>query len=464
MTTHWMPSLDPKLPKYRALYQSIVDAIEAGDLASGDRLPTHRHLADALGVTVGVVTKAYAMAVREGLLQSQVGSGTYVGPPNNGYSPFASDVSSNTRLVDLSISIVPPNPRRVDAVAHSLAAIQQDPMQLRDATLYHYSDGERQARQGMSRLMHLCGMPVQADELMLTLGGQHGLSLAYDVLLRAQGSLAAAEIGYQGVVGLARLRDLKLIPIPMAGGHLDVSAIEGRARQHRIDALYVTPEMHNPTGGTLSQADRERLAELAEQYNFWLIEDLVHSVAASDKPQCLFELAPERTVSVFSTSKLLAGGLRLGAIRVPESHRMQFALAIKSHAWMVPPMLCQIVAHWMTSDEPASLLAWQQSEIQARQKLAAQYLGEWIEVEPDPGCFFVWLTLPKEQTAAEVSYRLLEQGVKVGVGTPFWIGAGPAPEAIRVCLSAADTRDQLENALRQIAQVLQHQRADFEAV
>ena len=464
MSPEWIPELDPKLPKYRALYQAIRQDIDAGVLKVGQRLPTHRFLAEALGITVGVVTKAYAQAVREGLLQSRVGSGTFVGPQNNGYSPFPQEARAAAGIMDLSVSVVPPNPRRSDALGEAMAAISQDSERLFEGVQYQHAEGELQARHAMALLMGLCGMPVEPSELMLTLGGQHGLALSCDVLLKAEGHLAAAEMGYQGIVGLARLKGLKLVSIPMKGGHMDVTAIESRARQQRIDAIYVTPELHNPTGGTLSQWERERLVLLAEQFNFWIIEDVVHTAIGVDKPDFLYQLSPDRVVTVFSTSKLLAGGLRVGAIRVPESHRMQFSLAMKSHSWMVPPMMGQVVTHWMESGEPEKLLQWQRQEVIARQALAQRYLGRWLAHVPDAGCFFVWLNVDKPNTAAGLTLKLMEHGIKVGVGAPFWIGNGPAPETIRVCLSAARTRDELENALRRIAHIMAIQPEEFETV
>lgn len=464
MSDDWLPSLDPKLPKYRALYQAILDDIEAGTLKVGQRLPTHRHLADALGITVGVVTKAYAMALREGLLQSRVGSGTFVGPQHNGYSPFPQEIRSSSSVMDLSVSIVPPNPRRADALGQAMAALSQDSERLYEGVQYQHAEGEVQARHAMSHLMKLCGMPVDPNDLMLTLGGQHGLALCCDVLLKADGHLAAAEIGYQGIVGLSRLKGLKLIPMPMNEGRIDVNAIESRARQSRIDALYVTPELHNPTGGTLNQWERERLVLLAEQFNFWIIEDVVHTTIGQDKPDFLFQLAPDRVITVFSTSKLLAGGLRVGAIRVPDTHRIPFALAMKSHSWMVPPMMGQIVSWWAERGESEKLLQWQNQEVIARQALAQRYLSRWIQHPPEPGCFFVWLRVEREHSASTLALKLMEFGIKVGIGAPFWIGHAAAPEAIRVCVSAARTRDELENALRKIAQVMSMQPEEFVTV
>src|SRR3989442_1579957 len=54
-------------PRYRAIAEALAGDIDSGRLEPGMRLPTHRDLADRLGVTVGTVSRAYAEADRPGL-------------------------------------------------------------------------------------------------------------------------------------------------------------------------------------------------------------------------------------------------------------------------------------------------------------------------------------------------------------------------------------------------------------
>src|SRR5262245_8139881 len=77
--TIWHPNLGQRPgPRYLAIAESLAADITAGRLTAGDRLPTHRDLADRLGGTVGTVTRAYAEAARRGLVGGEVGRGTYV--------------------------------------------------------------------------------------------------------------------------------------------------------------------------------------------------------------------------------------------------------------------------------------------------------------------------------------------------------------------------------------------------
>src|SRR5262245_61654262 len=77
--TMWEPDLARrKGPRYLAIADALAADIGSGRLAPGARLPTHRDLADRLDVTVGTVSRAYAEAVRRGLISGEVGRGTFV--------------------------------------------------------------------------------------------------------------------------------------------------------------------------------------------------------------------------------------------------------------------------------------------------------------------------------------------------------------------------------------------------
>ncbi len=75
----WSPTLgDRPGPVFEAIVTALEADIEAGRLHRGQRLPTHRALAKALGVDLTTVTRAYGEARRRGLTEARVGQGTFV--------------------------------------------------------------------------------------------------------------------------------------------------------------------------------------------------------------------------------------------------------------------------------------------------------------------------------------------------------------------------------------------------
>ncbi|MBZ0267138.1 winged helix-turn-helix domain-containing protein, partial [bacterium] len=81
--TIWIPELQgDKKRLYAAITEAIGRDIRDGRLRAGDRLPPHRELADALGVAVGTVTRAYGEAENRGWVRGEIGRGTFVRDPS----------------------------------------------------------------------------------------------------------------------------------------------------------------------------------------------------------------------------------------------------------------------------------------------------------------------------------------------------------------------------------------------
>jgi GntR family transcriptional regulator len=74
-------SIDPKsgVPFYRQIIERVKYGIARGLLAPGDQLPTVRKLAADLSVNPNTVIRAYREMEIEGVLDTQQGSGTFVG-------------------------------------------------------------------------------------------------------------------------------------------------------------------------------------------------------------------------------------------------------------------------------------------------------------------------------------------------------------------------------------------------
>ncbi len=77
-----------ELPIYRQIMRQIVDAIAAGRLARGDKLPSHRDLAGTLVIAPLTVKKAYDELELQGIIETRRGRGTFVtgsGVPSGGH-------------------------------------------------------------------------------------------------------------------------------------------------------------------------------------------------------------------------------------------------------------------------------------------------------------------------------------------------------------------------------------------
>ncbi len=454
--TIWIPTLDHQAPRYRAISDAIARAIQSGELAPGQRLPPQRRLADALKVTVGTVTRAYAEAERQGWVAARVGSGTYVrGTARGEPAPFlASQEAPVDGLIDLSLSLPPPHPLRAAALGRVLADIARDEAVLNRAVEYQPECGLAIHRERLAAWLTRLGMPADPAALVVTQGGQHGIDLTLRALARPGERIAADALTYPGLVGAARQAHLKTLPVPLEADGMDLDALARLCAQQPPRLVYVTPDQNNPTGTVLGEAKRERLAELARRHEFWILEDGVQYLPETERGTPLYRLAPERTLFAFSTSKVLAGGLRIGALLVPEALRERLGAALRAQSWMVPPLMVEAVCRWVENEDAERLLAWQTAELAERQRLARERLADHAP-SGRPHGNNLWLPLPEGLRSAELLAALEERGVRLTGPEPFCVGSEPAPQAVRLCLGAAASREALATALDTLRETLE---------
>src|SRR6185295_5751692 len=124
--TSWAPEIrQRKGPRYLAIAEALADDAGAGRLRPGARLPTHRDLAERLGLTVGTVTRAYAEAMRRGLVSGEVGRGTFVRAGGGAVLMPSPVPAAEPGLIDLGANLPPhaPGERTDAALARTLAAL-----------------------------------------------------------------------------------------------------------------------------------------------------------------------------------------------------------------------------------------------------------------------------------------------------------------------------------------------------
>ncbi len=444
--TIWRPELDPTGPAYLAISRALEADIRSGRLPEGARLPTHRDLAGALGVNVGTVSRAYAEARRRGLVAGEVGRGTFVrrsaGPA---LTPDPSDA-----LIDLGVNapLVEPAPdlrRALRALASGpgLAAIAE----------YRDPAGSPRARAAGARWLRAMGVEVAPEGVIVCNGAQHGILVAL-AALAGPGELVLAEaLTYPGFRAAARLLGLRVRGVALDEDGLVPEALAAACAE-RPRLLYCTPALQNPTASVLPAERREAVAAIAREHDLTLVVDDVQGPMVGAGPS-LASLAPERTVTIAGVSKLLLPGLRTAFVAAPAHQAARLAEMVWATTWVASPLGAELAAAWIEDGTADRMVAARCEEMETRGALARRILRG-ADVSTQPGAYHLWLRLPRGQGAAEVAARLLERGVVVATADRFLAAtsAGPAPQALRLSLSAPRDLADLRCGLETVASVL----------
>ena len=451
--TIWVPDLRARRgPRYLAIADALGDDAGAGRLRAGTRLPTHRDLADRLGLTVGTVTRAYTEAARRGLVAGEVGRGTFVRAPVR--PGQAGAPAEGPDFVDLSANLPPATRGDGEAatLGRTLGRLSRQ-AELGRLLAYPPDGGRREHRAAGAEWVRRSGLVAPPERVLVSSGSQHGMTAVFAALTTPGDVVATEALTYPGMKTLAGLLSLRLQGLAMDQHGLRPDALAAAGRGRRPKALYCVPTLQNPTSALMPEERRREVAAVAREHGILIVEDDVHGRLMERAPRPLSSFAPDVAVYLTGTSKVLAPGLRVGFIVAPDALVPRIAAAIRGTTWMAAPLMAEIAAAWIEDGTAESILARKRKEAAARQRLAARVLDR-FEVQTHPDSYHLWLHVPRpwrSETFAEAARR---SGVAVTPAAAFAVARGGVPEAVRVCLGGARDRGDLERALHVLAGLL----------
>ncbi|QOY73973.1 PLP-dependent aminotransferase family protein [Pseudomonas sp. OST1909] len=435
--------------RYKLLVDTFAEAIRSGQMPAGARLPTHRQLAAEHGLALVTASRVYSELEAMGLVSGETGRGTFVReitlPPGQG----SGQMTVAPGLLDLNFNY-PSLPGQAELLRTALRqlALSGD---LEALLRYQPHAGRVHERAAMARHLFNRGLTVDAEQVLVVSGAQHGLAVTLMTLLKPGDVIAVDALTYPGFKALAETLHLEIVAIPVTTAGPDLDHLHSLCRQRPVRAVYSMPTLHNPLGWVLSLEQRERLVAIARQHNLMIVEDGAYAFLAEDAPAPLAALAPERTVYVGGLSKNVAAGLRIGFIAAPSAWVSRLERTIMATTWSVPGVMSAIAVAWLEDGTVAQLEAQKRADAQARQALAAQVLTG-VRYVSHPSSYFLWLPLAEEARADQVAMTLQREGICVSTAEPFAVSA-QVPHALRVALGSVPMA-QLRGALETIRKVV----------
>lgn len=437
------------LNRYKGLVDSFAAEIRAGRLSPGTRLPTHRKLAAKHGLALVTASRVYAELEAMGLVSGETGRGTFVREtalsPNLGIDQQA----TATDMVDLNFNYpsLPGQAELLRAGLRQLASAGD-----LDALLRYQPHGGRQhERAAVARHLASRGLQVDAEQLVLVSGAQHGLAVTVQALFKPGDVVALDALSYPGFKVAAEAHGLELVPIAMLEHGPDLQALQQLCQSRRVKAVYAMPTMHNPLGLVMSLAWRQELVAIARQHGLLIIEDAAYAFLADQPPAPLAALAPELTVYVSGFSKSVSTGLRVGFVVAPMPLVAKLERAIRATTWNTPALMTALVCNWLEDGTVNRLEQEKRQDAMTRQALAGEiFAGD--NYISHPASYFIWLPLPAEVRADQIAMALEREHISVSTAGPF-ASTEQVPHAIRLALGSVEL-DVLKQALEQVKAVI----------
>ncbi|AVJ22944.1 MULTISPECIES: PLP-dependent aminotransferase family protein [Pseudomonas] len=418
--------------RYKTLVDTFAEAIRSGQLQPGTRLPTHRHLAAEHGLALVTASRVYSELEAMGLVSGETGRGTFVREIALPAGQGSGQMTVAAGVLDLNFNY-PSLPGQAELLRTALRqlALSGD---LEALLRYQPHAGRVHERAAVARHLLNRGLTVQAEQVLVVSGAQHGLAVSMMTLLKPGDVVAVDALTYSGFKVLAETLHLELVAIPVTANGPNLDHLHSLCRQRPVRAVYSMPTLHNPLGWVMSLAQRERLVAIARQHKLMIIEDGAYAFLAEEAPPPLATLAPERTVYIGGLSKSVATGLRVGFIAAPMAWVSGLERTIMATTWNVPGVMSAIAVGWLEDGTVTQLEAQKRADAQARQALAAQVLRG-VKTISHPSSYFLWLPLAEDARADQVAMTLQRAGISVSTAEPFAISA-QVPHALRLALGS----------------------------
>ncbi|WP_020640388.1 PLP-dependent aminotransferase family protein [Amycolatopsis balhimycina] len=301
------------------LEEQLRDAICGGRLAGGERLPSSRELARALGLSRGLVQDCYAQLQAEGYLTSRPGSATRVAPVARRAAPPRAGTPAPPRPAIADFRHGVPDLRL--APREDWAWAVREVCRTAPNTAFDYGDpaGDRQLREVLAAyLRRVRAVAATAEQVVVCTGMAQALGLVLRALAAGGiGTLAFEDPGaFRSTAEQANAAGLTAVPVPVDEDGLDIAALDDSGAR----AVLVTPAHQWPTGVVLAGHRRQELIEWARRRDGVVIEDDYDAEFRYDRDPVgsLQGLDPDHVVSLGTVSKSLAPALRLGWLVAPE--------------------------------------------------------------------------------------------------------------------------------------------------
>jgi 2-aminoadipate transaminase len=311
------------------------------------------------------------------------------------------------------------------------------------------------------KLKRDAGISCTAEDIVMVSGSLQALDLVNAVFCEPGDTVIYEQESYQGSINRMTRMGVHVAGIPLDDGGMRMDALANtladlKSRGVRPKFIYTVPTVQNPTATIMSEARRNELLKLAEQYGVPIFEDDCYAdlIWSGERPPALYAMSKTgNVVHIGSFSKSVAPALRVGYIVAPWEI-LSRVLALKTDAGsgaleqMVLAEFCK--PHFQT--HVPKLRAALRAKLDTLIESLNEQFGTAVEFEDPPGGIFLWVKLPDQVDAMRLYQKALAAGVAINPGPEWSVNAVHSKSRIRICY-ASPSHEQIREGVALLADI-----------
>lgn len=443
----WKPDRDVlQRPFYQSLASLLEHDIINGYLAPGTKLPPQRELADFLDVNFTTITRAYKLCELKGLIYAITGSGTFVSP-NAARSITISKDRISKECIDLGFA---ESFEQTNSIVAEAARKVMEKSYLEQLFNYNEPTGIAHQKAAALNWMQAFGIHANTEHVAIVSGALNALTIALLALFEPGNRIAVDKYTYANFIEISKSLRVKLVPIPGDEHGMLPHELEQQCLQWGVHGVFLMPSCGNPTTVMIPDHRKKELAAVIRKHHLILIEDDVHAFLSAgildDYGQPMYQLLPDQTVYICSTSKSICSGLRVAYMVFGDAFQEKIMRAIFNINVKTSSLDAEIITELILSGKANEIVAKKKQLAQSANLLYTELFPQPLHTG-HPLCFYRWLPLPDKVNGSQLESYLLGKGIRVFHSDRFLSGAGTQDNYLRVALSSTNSLAELKKGL-----------------
>ncbi|WP_045233972.1 PLP-dependent aminotransferase family protein [Deinococcus pimensis] len=311
------------------------------------------------------------------------------------------------------------------------------------ALQYGPTDGNAELRAALAALTNERGANAQPDEIVVTTGSQQGIDLVARAVLDPGDIVLLERPTYLAAVQVFELAQAELVGVEGDEQGIDPDELERvveelAARGRKPKMLYVVATFANPSGSTLPEARRRRVLEIAVKHGLLVLEDDPYSeLRFTGEPVTPMiglardiDGASELTAYMSSLSKVIAPGLRIGWMVLPEWLHSRVVITKQASDLHASTLAQHTALNYLRSGRlPGHIDRIREAYRERAEAMMAsleRHLPEGVLTYRRPeGGMFLWASMAEGVDTMALVEKAVASGVIYVPGIPFYSGNAP---------------------------------------
>jgi 2-aminoadipate transaminase len=318
-------------------------------------------------------------------------------------------------------------------------------------------------RQVVAERLATRGIETDPDHVTILTGSIQGLHLVGRITLDRGDTIVTEAPTFMGALPAWEPQQPRYLSIPVDehGMLVEQLAEALRAGEPPPRFVYLLPTFQNPSGVSLTLARRQRLLEIAHEFDLLIIEDDPYGEFWFDDgappipPLRSLPGAEQHVIYLGTFSKILAPGIRLAYVVAPHDLLEPLLRAKRGVDFHSDTLLQQAVVELVRDEQfdfEAHIAAGRRLYKERRDAmldaLEMTLDAETTWTHPGGG-FFMWVDLPREISGAAVAAAALAEGVAVFPGALFYPNGDGGTNGLRLSYSNA-TPDRIHEGIQRL--------------